>query len=63
MSKQMAKRYEAAWNQLFHERSDWVQKQVIKEPHSHYAGELARDAARLAEDMKVEFNTTISGTR
>jgi hypothetical protein len=59
----MAKRYEAAWNQLFYERNKWVQNQIINEPHGQYAGNLARDAARVAEDMKVEFNVPTTGTQ
>ena len=63
MSAEMARRYEASWNQLFYERTDWIQKQIVGEPHGRYAGELARDAARLAEDTKVEFNVPATGTQ
>ena len=63
MSADMARRYEAAWNQVFYERSDWVQKNIIAEPHGRYAGELARDAARLAEDMNVAFKVPTTGTK
>jgi hypothetical protein len=59
----MARRYEAAWNQLYYERGSWIQKQIVSEPHGRYAGELARDAARLAENMKVEFNVPTTGTQ
>jgi len=63
MSANMAKRYEAAWNQLFYERDKWVQTQIINEPHGRYAGDLAGDAARVAEDMKVEFNVPTTGAQ
>ena len=57
----MARRYEAAWNQLFYEQSEWLQQTVIEEPNGRHAGELARDAARLAEDMTVEFQVPTTG--
>ena len=49
MSKEMAKRYEQAWNKLFYERDDWKRKQIIDDPFGSWSTELARDAARLAE--------------
>ena len=61
MSTEMAKRYEAAWNKLFYEESDWRQKQVISEPHGRVAGELAGKAARLAEQENVPMDTLVSG--
>ena len=45
----MARRYEQAWNKLFYERSEWIQKVVIDDPFSRYAQKLAHDAAMLAE--------------
>ncbi len=59
----MARRYEAAWNQLFYERGDWIQKQIIQEPHGRYAGDLARDAARMAENLNIEFNVPTTGSK
>ena len=61
MSTEMAKRYEAAWNKLFYEESEWRQKQVISEPHGRVAGELAGAAARLAERESVPMDTLVSG--
>ena len=61
MSKQMARRYEAAWNQTFYERESWEQRIIIEEPHGRHAGELARDAVKLAEDMAVEFQVPTTG--
>tara|TARA_Y100000588_G_C13939548_1_gene789410 strand:- start:433 stop:624 length:192 start_codon:yes stop_codon:yes gene_type:complete len=61
MSAEMARRYEAAWNKLFYELPDWKQKFVIEEPNSRHAGELARDAARLAEDMNITFKVPATG--
>ena len=63
MSAKMAKRYEAAWNQLFYERNDWLQKQIINEPHGRHAGELVRDAAHIAENMEIEFSVPASGAK
>ena len=63
MSKDMARRYEAAWNKTFYERPDYVQKIVIEEPHGRHAGELAREAAHLAEDLNVEFKVPASGVQ
>jgi len=63
MSKQMARRYEAAWNQLFYEQSDWLQQTVIEEPHGRHAGELASQAAGMAEDMAVEFQVPSTGVQ
>ena len=59
----MARRYEAAWYQLFYEQSEWLQVTVIEEPHGRHAGELARDAAMLAEDMAVEFQVPSTGVQ
>ena len=53
MSKEIAKRYEVAWNQLFYMCPDWRQEIIIDEPHGRHAGELAGLAARLAEDGKL----------
>ena len=61
MSADMARRYEAAWNKLFYEQTDFRQACVIESPHGRHAGELARDAARLAEDMTVEFQVPTTG--
>ena len=61
MSKKMAKRYEAAWNKLFYEETEWRQKQVINEPHGRVAGELAGSAARLAEEESVPMDMLVSG--
>ena len=61
MSADMARRYEAAWNKLFYEQTDFRQSCVIENPHGRHAGELAADAARLAENMNVEFNVPTTG--
>ena len=61
MSADMARRYEAAWNQLFYEQTDFRQECVIQNPHGRHAGELAAEAAHLAEDMKVEFKVPTTG--
>ena len=61
MSADMARRYEAAWNKLFYEQSDFRQECVIQSPNGRHAGELAADAALLAEDMNVEFNVPTTG--
>jgi len=53
MSKEMSKRYEAAWNQLFYEEPEWRQGLIIEEPHGRHAGKLASLAARLAEAGKL----------
>jgi hypothetical protein len=53
MSKKMAIKYEAAWNQLFYEEPDWRQKSIIEEPNGRMAGELAGLAARLAEEGQL----------
>ena len=63
MSKDMARRYEEARNKTFYERPAHVQKIVIEEPHGRHAGELAKDAARLAEDLNVEFKVPASGVQ
>jgi hypothetical protein len=49
MSKKMARKYEAAWNQIFYELSEWRQAAIIDEPHGRHASELAGLAATLAE--------------
>ena len=53
MSKEMARKYEVAWNQLFYEFPEWKQKLVIEEPHGRHSGELASLAAILAEHGKL----------
>ena len=60
MSKDMAKRYEQAWNKLFYEQSDWIQKTIIDEPFGRYADNLAKDAARLAEKNNEPILTGVS---
>ena len=60
MSKNMAKRYEQAWNKLFYERSKWIQKQIISEPFDQYAKTLAHDAAVLAERDNEPILTGVS---
>ena len=61
MSKDIARRYEAAWNQLFYQCPEWRQEIIIEEPHGRHAGELAGLAARLAENGKLhgfeKYNT------
>ena len=49
MSKNMAKRYEQAWNKLFYERDEWKKKQIISDPFGSWGEQLAHDAAMLAE--------------
>ena len=49
MSKDIARKYEVAWNQLFYDQPNWRQEIVIREPHGRHAGELAGLAAKLAE--------------
>lgn len=49
MSKETARRYEAAWNQLFYMQPEWRQDTIIDEPHGRHAGELAGLSAKLAE--------------
>ena len=53
MSTKLAKKYEAAWNQLFYEEPEWKQQIIIEEPHGRHAGELAGLTMRLAEQGKV----------
>ena len=53
MSSELAKKYEAAWNQLFYLEDAWKQKQIIEEPHGRIAGELAAQTMRLAEQGKI----------
>jgi hypothetical protein len=60
MSKNMAKRYEQAWNKLFYDRTDWIQKTIINDPFGRYADELARDAAGLAEKNNEPILTGIT---
>ena len=49
MSSETAKKYEAAWNQMFHAQKEYKQQLIIAEPHGRHAGELASLAAKLAE--------------
>ena len=52
MSSNMAKRYEAAWNKLFYESADWKKRLIISDPFGYNAGELAHEAAKLAESQE-----------
>lgn len=45
----LAQRYEKAWHKVFYQSSRWVQSAVTEEPFGRHAGDLAREAARLAE--------------
>jgi hypothetical protein len=60
MSKDMAKRYEQAWNKLFYERDQWIQTQIIDEPFDRHAEDLAHDAAVLAEKNNEPILTGVS---
>jgi len=60
MSKRMAERYEQAWNKLFYERKDWIQRQIINDAFGRYADDLAGDAARLAEKNDEPILTGIT---
>jgi hypothetical protein len=53
MSSKLARKYEAAWNQLFYEEEEWKQKIIIANPHGRHAGELAAQTMRLAERGKL----------
>ena len=61
MSAEMAKKYEAAWNQLFYKEPEWRQRAIIEEPHGRHAGELAAITMRLAERGKLDIG--MSGGR
>jgi len=49
MSSETARKYEAAWNQIFHAQKEYKQQLIIDEPHGRHAGEIAALAAKLAE--------------
>jgi len=61
MSAELAKKYEAAWNQLFYEEPEWRQRAIIEEPHGRHAGELAALTMRLAERGKVSARERSQG--
>ena len=77
MSREQARMYEAAWNQLFHAQKEYKQQLIIDEPHGRHAGERASLAAKLAEHgeligfekyntvgpMKFEYEMPTSGTQ
>ena len=58
MSVELAKKYEAAWNQLFYKEPEWKQKIIIDNPHGRHAGELAAVTTRLAERGKLDIGMT-----
>jgi len=61
MSKQMAKLYEKAWNQVVNELNDWKKGIIINNfPYKDrcdkdVSDEVAHDAARLAEQWEREL--------
>ena len=61
MSAEMAKKYEAAWNQLFYEEPEWRQRAIIEEPNGRHAGELAALTMRLAEKGRVSARERSQG--
>jgi hypothetical protein len=50
--KEQAYRYRCAWNHLFNEASEWIQKTIIDEPTGRHAKDLAHEVAMLAESNR-----------
>ena len=66
MSKRMAKLYEKAWNQTVEELNEWKKNIIINHPlstdrmHQDVSREVARDAARLAEQWEKELKGKVT---
>tara|TARA_B100001971_G_C18073346_1_gene474293 strand:- start:369 stop:581 length:213 start_codon:yes stop_codon:yes gene_type:complete len=67
MSERMAKLYEKAWNQTVQGLNNWKKNIIINHPlstdrmHQDVSREVARDAARLAEQWDKEEAPILSG--
>jgi tRNA A37 N6-isopentenylltransferase MiaA len=50
--QELAYRYKCAWNHLFKESKEWLQKTIIAEPDGRHAKDLIQEVAKLAESNR-----------